>query len=77
MQIFVSITNGNYDLDQPSERQRLRNDLMQIGFFSVEDNKKYYETFDKERVPKVELTGLFTAFKWFEVTVQKFPLTKN
>lgn len=75
--MYVGVTNKSYDLDQPQERFRLREDLENRGFFTVAENKKYWETFDKEHVRKTELAGLMTAFKWFEITVQKVPMPKN
>ena len=77
MHLYVGVTNKNYDLDIPQERFRLRGDLDDKGFFLVAGNKKYWSIFDRPRVSQTEVRELIAAFKWFEVTVQKAPMTRN
>ena len=45
---FCRPTQRIYDLDDPEQLKILRKNLMLVGFFDLNDNKKYYPLFENK-----------------------------
>lgn len=66
MELYVSATKKTYDLNNPAELVRFRQDLVQAGFFHYPENKQFYGMFTRS-AKKEEIERLINSIKFFEL----------
>lgn len=65
---FYELFGRSYNLTTIRGRIILRNDLLKLGFFVAQENKKYYEWFAKEKIGMANVLELLSAIKLFTIT---------
>lgn len=66
MKIKLGITQTIYDLNEPEQRQWLKEDLEHTGFFLIEDNWKYSDWFQRPTINRKDLIDLMAAIGLFQ-----------
>ena len=62
---FCRPTQRIYDLDDLEQLKILRKDLMSVGFFDLNDNKKYYPLFEN-KVTTAQFIEILNNVKLFD-----------
>lgn len=64
---YYELFGRSYNLTTIPGRIILRNDLLKLGFFDIQENKKYYPWFAKERIGMPNVLELLDAVKLFTI----------
>jgi len=65
---FFNLFGEPYNMALISDRKKIRNILVIMGFFKIEENKKYFDMFEKRSIGHDNVFELLNAIKLFSST---------
>ena len=65
---FFNLFGEPYNMALISDRKKMRNILVIMGFFKIEENKKYFDMFEKVNIGHDNVFELLNAIKLFSST---------
>lgn len=65
---LFNLFGKSYNMAIISDRQEMRIVLARMGFFRIEENKKYFDMFEEPRIGKENVMELLSAIKLFAIT---------